>query len=79
MAELDQHALVNEADNTYITKGYANPDIAKSEEIVEEPQEAGKVWTGSNFNVIVTDRRNEDIGEIIFHCVYFCSPPFASR
>ena len=76
MAEFDRHAMVNEADNPDITEGYANPDIAKPEEIVEEPQEAGEVRTGSDFNVIVTGDRNEDIGEDVFHCVYYCSPSF---
>ena len=76
MAKFDRHAMVNEADNPDITDGYANPEIAKPEEIVEEPQEAGEVRTGSDFNVIVTGDRNEDIGEDVFHCVYYCSPQF---
>lgn len=76
VAEFDGHAMDNEADNTDITEGYANPDFTKPEEIVEEPQEAGEVQTECNFHVIVTGSRNEDIGEDVFHCVYYCSPSF---
>ena len=75
MAEFDRHAMVNEADNPDITDGYANPEIAKPEEIVEEPQEAGEVRTGSDFNVIVTYSKNEDIEEDISFCYLFCFPP----
>ena len=54
MAEFDRH---DEAGNPDITEGYANPDITKPEEIVEEPQEAQEVWTGSYFTMIVADSK----------------------
>ena len=64
----------NEADNTDITEGYANPDVTKPEEIVEEPQEAGEVQTECDFNIIVTGSRNEDIGEDVF-ILFITVPP----
>ena len=74
MAEFDRHAVVNEAVNPDITEGYANPDIAKTEEIVEEPQEAREVWTRSYPTVIIANSKNEDFEEDILVVVVYATP-----
>ena len=75
MAKFDRCPVVNEASTPDVTHGYANFDIARPEEIIEEPQEAAKVRTRSNLIVSVTNNsKNEDIEEDISLCYLFCFP-----
>ena len=80
MAKFDRRPVVNEASTPDVTHGYANFDITRPEEIIEEPQEAAKVRTRSDLIVSVTNNsKNEDIKEDNSLCyLFWLSTPDAS-